>query len=103
MTETPPASPSVLEGADSSKGTKSIFTQADDIAKALQSVLAVVIGFGAILTVSGFIIVNTYLSAYTDIQSYSILPAQYLAAGVGLFVLVSIFFCYWILDTASTF
>ncbi len=68
-----------------------LLTQIDSVAKAVQNTLAAIVGFGALLTASGFIIVNIYLATLTDIQGYIVAPSQYLTAGAGLFILLSVF------------
>ncbi|MEZ4668164.1 MAG: hypothetical protein R3E39_09630 [Anaerolineae bacterium] len=50
----------------------------------IQNLLASVLAIAGILTAGGFIVVNTYLAQYTNIQVYTINTKQYLAAGVGL-------------------
>jgi hypothetical protein len=76
------------------------FTQAENIARVVQTTLAAVVGVGALLTANGFIIVNSYLAKFTDIQGYNIAPSQYIAAGACPVVLVYqillIFLCYFI-------
>lgn len=51
-----------------------------------QSVLTFVLGLSALMTASGFIIVNSYLASYTDIHGYSINPSQYITASIGAFI-----------------
>ncbi len=62
----------------------------DDIVKNAQTVLSFVVGTAAVLTASGFVIVNTHLARYTNVHGYNISPTQYLTAGIGLWVIVLI-------------
>jgi hypothetical protein len=50
--------------------------------KALQTAFSLIIGLGAIVTVTGFLTVKLYLSQFTDITGYNLNPTQYLAAGI---------------------
>ena len=89
MTDTPeqvisPASESPARHTND----ENVVSQAENIAKAVQTALAAAVGFGALLTANGFIIVNSYLATFTDIQGYDIAPSQYLAAGACPFALL---------------
>ncbi len=48
------------------------------------------LAFTGILTASGFVIVNAYILSYTRLFNYLILPAQFLAAGMGFMVFIAI-------------
>ncbi len=70
----------------------SLASQIENLTKVLQSTLTLVVGAGALLSASGFIIVNTALASFSDIQVYNILPAQFLSAGALWLVVLAIIF-----------
>lgn len=64
----------------------------------LQNSLALVVGFGAILTVSGFVAVHAHIGRYTDIPHYGLTANTYLPAGFLMFFVYAVnFFIGWIL------
>ena len=56
---------------------------AETFLKNLQSTITFIVGLAAIFTASGFIVINSYLSKYTDIFGYNIVATQYITAGIG--------------------
>jgi hypothetical protein len=56
----------------------------ENVTKALQNLISLVLGLIAFLSAGGFIVVNSHLARFTDIHGYNISPRQYVAAGVGL-------------------
>lgn|GEM_PF-6988879 len=62
-----------------------------DLLELARNILTITVGAIAIVTASGFVIVNTYLSRYGKIHGYTVLPSQYLAAGVGLWLMAGCF------------
>ena len=54
-----------------------------------QSILTFVVGSVALLTATGFIIVNSYLAQFTEIHGFSIDTSQYLAASVGALLFIA--------------
>src|SRR5260221_9928879 len=63
-------------------------TSAGTIIKRMQEIISFIVGLGALLSGTGFLIVHTYLATYSDLQSYNIPLVHYLAAGIGLVVLI---------------
>lgn len=49
-----------------------------------QNAISLVVGLGALVTGTGFIVVNSYLAKFTDALGYNIVPGQYIAAGIGV-------------------
>lgn len=63
----------------------------------LQKFMTTVAGAASIVTLSGYIVLHSYLRAYTDIPIVGILPQFYIVAGINLAVFVSILLIYiWI-------
>ncbi len=58
----------------------------EGVSRAFQRLISFIVGVAASLTAGGFVVVNSHLARYTDIHGYTLRPAQYLAAGVGLLV-----------------
>lgn len=67
-------------------GGNSQNSQRGSFLQTIQSLLAFVVGSAGVLTASGFIIVNIYLSRYTSIHIYDVIPTQYLVASVGALI-----------------
>jgi hypothetical protein len=66
--------------SESPSQLRPIFT---NINETIQQLAAIVLGAGTILSLGGYIIVQSYLKTWTDIQPYNVVPIQYLAAGAG--------------------
>ncbi len=87
---------SIKAGNDTKQDPPPDSSQEVNFLKAAQAILTFVFGLGGLLTVSGFIIVNVYLSRFTGIYLYSVNPSQYLAAAIGAlsFGLLLLFGCF---------
>lgn len=60
----------------------------------IQSVFAFVLSLGAILTATGFIIVNSYLVRFGTIQGFSVITGRYVSATLWFLLLFIIMFGY---------
>src|SRR5687768_5838888 len=56
----------------------------------VSTVLSSVLGLGVLATISGFVVVNQYLSRYTDIHSFNISPNKFIAAGIPVLIIGTI-------------
>lgn len=70
--------------------TRSSFENIGKVIGAAQSAITFALALGALLTATGFVIVNAQLSTFTDIHGYSIQSSQFLSAGVGLLIFITL-------------
>ena len=70
-------------------------TQVERLLHALQGALGIVLASAAIVSLSGFIVVNSSLLRYSSFTVYTLVPAIYLSAGL-LFLILAFSLSLWV-------